>query len=75
MLEAGWPLHHVQAVLGHADATTTSTYLNATIQHLDSMRRIGSGSQPLHQLADEEKSEHPLPEQQPTTGAAKSLVN
>jgi len=46
--EAGWPLHHVHAVLGHADAKTTSTYLNATVQHLlDSMRRFGSGGSAL----------------------------
>jgi integrase len=54
MLEAGWPLHHVQAVLGHADAKTTSGYLNATLQYLlDSMRRYGTErrEQPLHTVA------------------------
>ena len=60
MLEAGWPLHHVQAVLGHADAKTTSGYLNATVLHLlDSMRRFGSGSQPLHDVAHGTESEPP----------------
>ena len=29
MLEAGWPLHHVQRMLGHADVKQTATYLNA----------------------------------------------
>jgi integrase len=76
MLEAGWPLHHVQAVLGHADAKTTSGYLNATLQHLiDSMRRYGSGSQLLHDLAHEGKSERPPTGQQPTTETSKVLVN
>jgi site-specific recombinase XerD len=28
MLEEGWPLHAVSAFLGHANATTTSRYLN-----------------------------------------------
>ena len=38
-LEAGVPLHHVQELLGHADLTTTGTYLNATLEHLhDSIR-------------------------------------
>ena len=38
-LEAGVPLHHVQELLGHADLTTTTTYLNATLEHLhDSIR-------------------------------------
>ena len=43
LLDQGWPLHHVQAMLGHADAKTTSIYLNVTSQHLqDSMRRFGT---------------------------------
>jgi len=60
-LEAGWPLHHVQAVLGHADAKTTSGYLNATLQHLlDSMLRYGTErrEQPLHTVAHEAIVEH-----------------
>ena len=30
LLEAGWPIHHVQHMLGHASLDQTSTYLNAT---------------------------------------------
>jgi site-specific recombinase XerD len=38
LIDQGRPLHHVQAMLGHADAKTTSIYLNITTQHLqDSM--------------------------------------
>jgi integrase len=49
MLEAGWPLHHVQAVLGHAEAKTTSGYLNATLQHLlDSMSPAVTRCTTLH---------------------------
>jgi hypothetical protein len=33
-LEAGWPLHEVQHMLGHANIEQTSTYLNATLQGL-----------------------------------------
>ena len=40
LLEAGWPLHHVQLMLGQANVSQTSTYLNATKGGLrDSMRR------------------------------------
>jgi site-specific recombinase XerD len=43
LMEAGWPLHHVQSVLGHADLEQTSTYLNVTRTGvLDSMKRFGT---------------------------------
>lgn len=62
MLEAGWPLSHVQQILGHADASTTSRYLNAsTEQVLDSMQRFGI--QPLHRVAQETDPEPPPPVQ------------
>jgi hypothetical protein len=73
---AGWPLHHVQAILGHADAKTTRTYLNATVQHLlDSMERFGSGGQVLHDLAHEGKSEPPILSNSDSQDAGKALVN
>jgi hypothetical protein len=76
MLEAGWPLHHVQAVLGHANVKTTDQYLNATVRHLlDSMQRFGSGGQVLHNLAHEEKSEPPVVGNGDSQDAAKPLVN
>ncbi len=34
LLEAGWPLHEVQQMLGHANIEQTSTYLNATLRGL-----------------------------------------
>ena len=41
LLEAGWPLQAVQAMLGHADAKTTSIYINTTLSQLhDSMRAV-----------------------------------
>ena len=40
LLEAGWPLHHVQEMLGHASIGQTSTYLNVAKGGLqDSMRK------------------------------------
>ena len=45
-LEAGWPLHEVQYMLGHADIKTTSTYLNVTLPRLhESMRRFDQSRQ------------------------------
>ena len=39
-IEAGWPLHYVQDMLGHKNVAQTSTYLNATPTGLqESMRR------------------------------------
>jgi integrase len=41
LLEAGWPLHHVQEMLGHASLEQTSTYLNVQRGGLrESMRRL-----------------------------------
>ena len=41
LLEAGWPLHEVQQMLGHASLEQTSTYLNATLRGMHrSMRAI-----------------------------------
>jgi integrase len=40
-IEAGWPVHHVASMLGHADLKQTSTYLNVTRLGLqESMRRF-----------------------------------
>ena len=51
-LEAGWPLHEVQYMLGHADIKTTSTYLNVTLPSLhQSMRRLDEARQACTTLA------------------------
>lgn len=56
MVEAGWPLHHVQAMLGHANLSQTSTYLNAQATGLqDSMRRFGTA--PLQTVASDAAGE------------------
>jgi site-specific recombinase XerD len=40
-LEAGWPIHHVQEMLGHANLSQTSTYLHAAEMGLqESMQRF-----------------------------------
>jgi hypothetical protein len=57
-LEAGWPLHHVQEMLGHTNLSQTSTYLHASETGLqESMRRFeGIGCTPV---AHEAPTEHP----------------
>ena len=43
-LEAGWPIHHVQEMLGHTSLAQTSTYLHAAEMGLqESMRRFDAG--------------------------------
>jgi hypothetical protein len=75
MLEQGWPLHHVQQMLGHQDAKTTSIYLNATVQELtDSMRRYGTGGESLHELAHESGVEPPPNVQPNSEPASKAMV-
>ena len=76
MIEAGWPLHHVQKMLGHEDAKTTSIYLNASFAELtDSMQRRGSGGQPLHDLAQSADQERPPAVQQEGEAADQVTVN
>ena len=57
-LEAGIPLHHVRALLGHSNIATTDAYLNAvsvelqkSIRHYDEVRTICKkfASEPLRE--------------------------
>jgi Phage integrase family len=70
LLEAGWPLHNVAHMLGHANIAQTSTYLNATRVGLqDAMRRLdASRSKPVeNQVAAERSTEQrPIGEQHVT---------
>jgi integrase len=53
LLERGWPLHHVQEMLGHANVSQTSTYLNATRAGLhDSMRRFSDAAPGCNPVAN-----------------------
>ena len=57
MVDRGWPVSHVQVMLGHANLSQTSTYLNLTENSLqDSMKRFGTA--PLHVVAPEADQEH-----------------
>lgn len=53
LLEAGWPVHHVQHMLGHASLQQTSTYLNATLRGLhESMRTLDQSRPACKPLAN-----------------------
>jgi integrase len=57
-LEQGWPIHHVQEMLGHANLSQTSTYLHASEMGLqDSMRRFEAPRG--KSVAKEAPTEHP----------------
>jgi integrase len=58
LLEAGWPLHDVAHMLGHANIAQTSTYLNATKVGLqDAMRRLDASR--YNRVANTTATEHP----------------
>jgi integrase len=59
--EAGWPLHHVQEMLGHANLEQTSTYLNVQRGGLrESMRKIDELRSRCNSVVSERPIEHPL---------------
>jgi integrase len=74
LLESGWPLHNVAHMLGHANISQTSTYLNATrIGLQDAMRRLDdSRCKPVAKQADIEQA--PLGNED-TEDAPQPLVN
>lgn len=61
LLEAGWPLHEVQQMLGHTSLEQTSTYLNATLRGMHrSMRafdRARSEMQPTEPSSEDARTE------------------
>jgi integrase/recombinase XerD len=75
LLERGWPLHHVQEMLGHSDVKTTSVYLNLTRTGLqDSMRRFGAAPA-LHPVALEAPEELPPPGNTTDARTGKPFLN
>jgi integrase len=76
LLEAGWPIHHVQHMLGHANLSQTSTYLNATRVGLhESMRRFDEIASGCNPVANETTTEPPPHRNDESAEAAKLLVN
>jgi integrase len=74
LLEAGWPLHHVQHMLGHASVAQTATYLNATrLGLIESMRRLDDSR--CNPVANESSTEHRPLGNEEASESAKDLIN
>ncbi len=76
LVEAGVPIHHVQAILGHADLKTTARYTNATLPGLhESMRKVDEQRSACTNVAHAGHGDHRLPCNAPSDPTSKSLVN
>ena len=74
LLEAGWPLHHVQSMLGHASVAQTATYTNATrLGLMESMRRLDDSR--CNPVANEPATEHKPLSNGESPESANDLVN
>jgi integrase len=74
LLEAGWPVHHVQHMLGHASLDQTSTYLNATLRGLHESMRNMEQTRPACNLLASKPLRDPRPARKQTPVAnGKSL--
>ena len=76
LLERGWPLHHVQAMLGHANIKTTSIYLNAVLPGLhESMRKSDEARHGCKLVANEAQNDPQTIRNDTEPPAAKFFVN
>lgn len=75
LLEAGWLVHYVQHMLGHASLQQTSTYLNATLRGLhESMRTRDEARKSCKSVASEpSRGQRPARKQVPASNV-KSLI-
>ena len=75
LLEAGWPVHHVQHMLGHASLQQTSTYLNATLRGLhESMRTLEESRKSCKVLASAPSRGHRPARKQAPASDGNSLI-
>jgi integrase len=76
LLEAGWPLHHVRDMLGHADISTTSRYLNAERFGLrESMQRAEKAAAVARSLQERQQKRRAKAQASEPTNAGKSLTH
>jgi hypothetical protein len=76
LLEAGWPLHHVQEMLGHASLDRTTTYLNVQIVGLqESMCRTDDARSRCNPVANSAGAEQPLDGNGDREEGGKALIN
>jgi integrase len=74
--EAGWPLHHVQHMLGHRSLEQTTTYLNVTLTGLEeSMRRFDEVVARCKPVANEHPIERAPLCNDAATSDAQPLIN
>ena len=74
-IEAGWPVHHVQEMLGHADLKQTSTYLNVTLEGLKASMRALDEARNCKIVASSQVSDQRSARNKEAKKRAKSLVN
>ncbi|OLC84758.1 MAG: hypothetical protein AUH72_00890 [Acidobacteria bacterium 13_1_40CM_4_65_8] len=73
-LEAGWPIHHVKEMLGHANISQTDTYLNAARLGLhESMKRFDDFR--CKTVAKDTTIEHRLVGNEETQQTSKDLLH
>lgn len=76
LIEHGWPIHHVQEMLGHASLEQTSTYLNVTSTGLhESMQRFERPQLRVPSASHEANPEHPPVGHGATEESGEALVN
>lgn len=76
LLEAGWPLHHVQEMLGHSSLEQTSTYLNVQRGGLqESMRKTDEFRSRCNPVVSESGTGLPLAHNENDEQRQKSTVN
>jgi integrase len=76
LLEAGWPLHHVQEMLGHASIEQTSVYLNVQRGGLhESMRKFELLPSRCRSVADSPENDRLIAENSDEEMATKPRVN
>jgi integrase len=76
LLEAGWPLHHVQEMLGHPSLDQTTTYLNVKVGGLqESMRKLDDARSRCNSVVDAPDKEQPRVYNGEPEMSGKRLVN
>jgi hypothetical protein len=76
LLEAGWPIHHVQEMLGHSSLEQTSTYLNVERVGLRaSMKKSDDDRIRCNPVAIEASSDHPSDSNGVEAASEKVTVN
>lgn len=75
-VEAGLPIHHVQAMLGHSNLAQTSTYVNATGAGLqESMRKFDEAASGCNHVANQAATAPPPLRNEESEDRPKPLVN